>query len=80
MHDKRKKRITVTLIDFRNAFGEVNHHLIDTVLKFHHIPYDIREIIRVLYKSFHIALTTETFVATYLKRSTPSFLCQSADL
>ena len=38
-HARRKqKSLTITLIDLRNAFGEVNHNLIDAVLEFHHIP------------------------------------------
>ena len=37
-HAKRKqKTLVVTLLDLKNAFGEVCHSLIPTVLQFHHI-------------------------------------------
>ena len=66
-HARRKqKSLTITLIDLRNAFGEVNHNLIEAVLDFHHIPGDIRELIRTLYKNFNIALATENYVTDYI--------------
>ena len=35
--------VTITLIDLRNAFGEVDHNLIKHVMKCHHIPDDVCE-------------------------------------
>ena len=32
---KKQKNLTITLIDLRNAFGEVHHNLIDTILEYH---------------------------------------------
>ena len=52
-HAKRKqKTLVVTLLDLKNAFGEVSHSLIPTVLQFHHIPREMQNIISELYSSF----------------------------
>ena len=45
-HAKRKqKTLVVTLLDLKNAFGEVSHSLIPTVLQFHHIPREMQNIL-----------------------------------
>ena len=56
-----QRSLVITLIDLRNAFGSVNHHrhLIQTVLKYHHIPSNISDIIGSLYNSFHISSLTK---------------------
>ena len=40
MRDSKKhsRGLVVTLLDLKNAFGEVNHNLIRTALAFHHVP------------------------------------------
>ena len=38
---KSQRSLIVTLLDLRNAFGEVHHNLIDCVLEHHHVPEDI---------------------------------------
>ena len=48
----KQRSLVITLIDLRNAFGTVNHHLIQTVLKYHHIPSNISDIIGSLYTLF----------------------------
>ncbi|CAB4005875.1 Hypothetical predicted protein [Paramuricea clavata] len=35
---KQQRSLTVSLLDLKNAFGEVHHRLISTVLQYHHIP------------------------------------------
>ena len=42
---KSQRSLTVTLLDLRNAFGEVHHDLINCVLEYHHVPESIREIV-----------------------------------
>ena len=34
----KQKSLTITLIDLKNAFGEVDHNLIQSVLRYHHRP------------------------------------------
>ena len=43
---KSQRSLIVTLLDLRNAFGEVHHNLTDCVLEHHHVPEDVREIIK----------------------------------
>ena len=35
---RRQRSLGVTLLDLRNAFGEVHHHLMPVVLKYHRTP------------------------------------------
>ena len=43
---KRNQRsIVVTLLDLKNAFGEINHKLIISALQYHHIPSEITNLI-----------------------------------
>jgi len=36
----------VCLLDLKNAFGEVPHHLIETTLQYHHFPSEVIEIFK----------------------------------
>ena len=63
----KQRSVVITLIDLRNAFGSVNHRLIQTVLKYHHLPQYICDIIGNLYNSFHISVITEDFKTRYMK-------------
>ena len=55
-HARQKQRsLVVTLIDLKNAFGEVHHELICAVLRFHHILRSIQKFILHLYDGFHIS-------------------------
>ena len=43
-HARIKQRsVVITLLDLKNAFGEVHHNLIQSVLDYHHIPKDVSE-------------------------------------
>ena len=67
-HAKRKqKTLVVTLLDLKNAFGEVSHSLIPTVLQFHHIPREMQNIIREIYSGFSTSIATKTFVTSPLQ-------------
>ena len=59
---KSQRSLIVTLLDLRNAFGEAHHNLIDYVLEQHHVPDDIREIIKNLYCCFKTSMLTDGFV------------------
>ena len=63
----KQRGLVITLIDLRNAFGTVNHHLIQAVLKYHHIPDNIGNIVGNLYGAFHISILTENFNTRYIK-------------
>ena len=49
---KRKQRsLVITLLDLQNAFGEVQYGLIDTMLKYHHIPDHVLQIMEPVSRS-----------------------------
>ena len=67
-HSRNKQRsITITLLDLRNAFGEVHHNLIETSLEYHHIPPDVREIIKIIYTDFKTCIVTDKYTTPAIK-------------
>ena len=62
----RQRSLIITLLDLRNAFGEVHHNLIFEVHKFHHIPCQVRNLIRNLYTDFHTSIITSQFSSPFL--------------
>ena len=63
---KSQRSLTVTLLDLRNAFGEVHHSLIDCVLEYHHVSENIREIFKNLYCCFKTSILTDEFVTDFV--------------
>ena len=62
-HARQKQRsLVVTLIDLKNAFGEVHHELIRAVLLFHHIPRSIEKFIPHLTMVFVFQLQRMVFL------------------
>ena len=45
----KQRSLIITLLDLKNAFGEVHHNLITSVLDYHHIPEHIKLITWDLY-------------------------------
>ena len=61
-HSKNKQRLAIiTLLDLRNAFGEVDHRLILKTLKYHHIPKNMKSLIRTYYDNSVITMGTGNF-------------------
>lgn len=48
--------LVIALIDLRKAFGSLNYYLIQSVLKYQHIPKNIKSIIANIYNAFHISI------------------------
>ena len=57
----KQQSVVITLLDLKNAFGEVHQNLIHEVLGYHHIPDHIENIIRSLYTDFQTSIITEEF-------------------
>ena len=62
----KQRSLIITLLDLKNAFGEVHHNLIQEVLEYHHIPDHIKSIIRSLYSDFQISIITEQFNTPFI--------------
>ena len=54
----KQHSLVVTLLDLRNAFGEVHHNLIKEVLSYHHIPTKAKFLISSLYSGFQTSVIT----------------------
>ena len=58
----KQKSVCITLIDLRNAFGEVHHSLIKEVMRFHHLPLDMSNFIANMYEGFTVSIATDVFI------------------
>ena len=56
----KQKSLVITILDLKNAFGEVHHNLIPSVLRYHHIPNYFQMLIRSLYSNFHTFIITDS--------------------
>ena len=62
----KQRSIVITLLDLKNAFGEVHHNLIYEVLKYHHVPNHIKNLICSLYTDFQTSIITEQFNTPFI--------------
>ena len=58
----KQRNMVVTLLDSKNAFGEVEHNLIMKILDYHHVPDEIKSIIREYYRDYTISISTKDYV------------------
>ena len=63
----KQRSLIVTLLDLKNAFGEVNHNLISAVYKYHHIPEQIDHLVKDLYSNFNTTIMTSHFKIPFIK-------------
>ena len=63
----KQKSLVITLLDLKNAFGEVHHNLIPAVLRYHHISDHIQLLIRSLYSNFQTSIITDSFQTPFIK-------------
>ena len=59
----KQRSVVITLIDLKNAFGEVHHNLIKEVLNRHHIPLSIQTLIYDPYKKCQTFIITDNFTS-----------------
>ena len=63
----KQRSLVITLLDLKNAFGEVHHNWIPAVLSYHHIPDEIQHLIRSLYTDFHTSFVTDSYQTPFIK-------------
>ena len=54
-----QRHLVVTLLDLKNAFCEVDHNLLKTVLDYHHVPNDVINLVQNLYDNYCIPFRLE---------------------
>ena len=52
---------TITLLDLKNAFGEIDHNAIMKVLEFHHFPEHIKLLVKAYYTNYNVSIGTDNF-------------------
>ena len=57
----KQRSLVITLLDLKNAFGEVHHNLIQTALDYHHIPDHIKSLVKSPYTDFKTSIVTNEF-------------------
>ena len=62
----RQRSVVITLLDLKNAFGEVHHNLIQSVFDYHHIPEHIKFVIKSLYTDFQTSIITSEFRTPFI--------------
>ena len=62
----KQRSLVITLLDLKNAFGEINHNLISSVLGYHHIPNQINTLIKSLYTDFKTSIITSSFNTPFI--------------
>ena len=62
----KQRSVVITLLDLKNAFGEIHHNLIKTVLDYHHIPGHVKSIIESLYTDFKTSIITSEFRTPFI--------------
>ena len=65
----KQRQVVVTLLDLKNAFGEVNHNLIISALDYHHVSPAMQGLVKDLYTNFSISMSTLKILKHHLFES-----------
>ena len=57
----KQRPVITTLLDLKNAIGEVHHNRISEILNYHHVPAHIQCLIRSLYTDFQTSIIIDSF-------------------
>ena len=63
----KQKGCLITLLDLKNSFGELNHHLLIETLRLLHIPDDVITLISSLYSDYDISILTGSFMTSPIR-------------
>ena len=58
----KQRTLVITLLDLKNAFGEVHHNLIIEILKYHHMPNEVQNMISDLYGNFTTRIACKDYI------------------
>ena len=57
----KQRSAIITLLDVKNAFGEIHHNLIKSALDYHHVPEMIKQLVTNVYTDFHSYIISDRF-------------------
>ena len=55
----KQRQVIITLLDLKNAFGEIDHNVIMKVLEYHHFPKHIKSLVKAYYTNYKVSIGTE---------------------
>ena len=61
-----QRTIVISLLDLKNAFGEISHNLIASAMRYHHIPETFIAFILNIYKHSQVAVSTGKDVTEFI--------------
>ena len=78
----KQRSLIITLLDLKNALGEVHHNVIKPILLYHHIPSHVQALISSLYLDFKTYIIAEEFQtpAIFVRRGVFQGACLSSVL
>ena len=57
----KQRQVIITLLDLKNAFGEIDHNVIMKVLEYHHFPEHIKSLVKAYYTNYKVSIGTDNF-------------------
>ena len=57
----KQRQVIITLLDLKNAFGEINHEVIMKVLEYHHFSEHIKSLMKSYYMNYKVSVGTDEF-------------------
>ena len=57
----KQRQVIITLLDLKNAFGEIDHQVILKVLEYHHFPESIKLLVKAYYTNYKVSIGTDKF-------------------
>ena len=64
---RHQRSVVITLLDLRNAFGEVSHKLISKSLEIHNIPPSIINLVENIYKHANVSIGVNRLASDKIK-------------
>ena len=63
----KQRSLVITLLDLKNAFGQVHHNLLHEALNYHHVPDNRQALVQSLYTDFNTSIITSEFNTPFIR-------------
>ena len=61
-----KRNLIITLLDLKDTIDELDHQLINSVLRYHQIPDQISSLVGSFYTNYYILIGTSDFITNHV--------------
>ena len=55
----KQRQVIITLLDLKNAFGEMDHNVSMKVLEYHYFPEHIKSLVKAYYTNYRVSIGTD---------------------